>query len=94
MNPQPIQQLVLHAQSADELTEKITSSHGLFVQIADAWQVMGFRTFVAARRAAADDRLGIPAVLLPGRRSRVIRSKDLAGWLFKQYQAGETKLEN
>lgn len=87
MKPNAIQTLVLHARTVDELTEQITDTHDLFVQIVDAWRPMGYRTFIAARRAATNDRLGVPVVLLPGRRSRVIRSKDLAEWLFEQYKS-------
>ena len=86
MNPLAIQHHVLQSRSPSELTERITNEHGLFVPITEAWQVMGFRTYGAARRAAANDRLGVPAVLLPGRRTRVIRSGDLADWLFEQYK--------
>lgn len=89
MKPQAIQHHVLQASSPSELTERITNEHGLFVPIAEAWQAMGFRTYGAARRAAAHDRLGIPAVFLPGRRTRVIRACDLAEWLFDQYKRPE-----
>jgi len=86
MTSHAIQHHVLQARSLRELTERITNEHGLFVPVTEAWQVMGFRTYAAARRAAASDKLGIPAVLLPGRRARVIRSGDLAEWLFEQYK--------
>lgn len=86
MNSHAIHQHVLQSRSLGELTERIASEHGLFVPITEAWQAMGFRTYGAARRAAANDRLGIPTVFLPGRRTRVIRAGDLAGWLFDQYK--------
>lgn len=86
MTSHALQHHVLQARSLGELTERITNEHGLFVPVTEAWQVMGFRTYAAARRAAASDKLGIPAVLLPGRRARVIRSGDLAEWLFEQYK--------
>ena len=70
MNSHAIHQHVLQSRSLGELTERIASEHGLFVPITEAWQAMGFRTYGAARRAAANGRLGIPAVFLPGRRTR------------------------
>ncbi|MBA0228356.1 hypothetical protein D7Y54_00355 [Stenotrophomonas maltophilia] len=80
-----IQLLALRATSEDDLAEQITMDHGLFVPVADAWQALGYPSQGAARRAAASDRLGMECIQIPGRRARVVRSVDLAHWLFRHF---------
>lgn len=80
-----IQLLALRATSEVDLAEQITMDHGLFVPVADAWQALGFPSQGAARRAAANDRLGMECIQIPGRRARVVRSADLAHWLFRHF---------
>lgn len=80
-----IQLLALRATSEDKLAEQITTDHGLFVSVADAWQALGYPSQGAARRAAASDRLGVQCIQIPGRKARVIRSIDLAHWLFHHF---------
>lgn len=80
-----IQLLALRAASEDDLIEQITMDHGLFVPVADAWQALGYPSQEAARRAAANDRLGMECIQIPGRRTRVVRSVDLAHWLLRHF---------
>jgi len=72
-----IQLLALCATSENELAQQITMSHGLFGPVAGAWQALGYPSQGAARRAAANDRLDVERIQIPGRWP-VLR--DLSTW--------------
>ncbi len=82
MNALFLQKAAIQASSEDELFNKVVDEFGLYVRVADLWQLLGFRSLDAARRAAVQGRLGVEAVNLPGRRGHVVRSHALARWLF------------
>jgi hypothetical protein len=87
MNALSLQRAALQASSEEELAGRIVDEFGLYVRVADAWQLLGFRSLDAARRAAVQGRLGVEAMNLPGRRGRVVRSQSLARWLFEASRA-------
>lgn len=87
MSALSLQRAALQASSEDELLVKIVDEFGLYVRIADAWRVLGFRSLDAARRAATQGRLGVEVLSIPGRRAKVIRSQTLARWLFDASRA-------
>lgn len=87
MNALSLQRAALQASSEEELADSIVDEFGLYVRVADARQLLGFRTPDAARRAAVQGRLGVEAVSLPGRRGRAVRSRSLARWLFEASRA-------
>lgn len=82
-----IKTLAIRAATPDELNEQVAEALGLYVRISDVWGLLGYATLGAARRAAAEDRLGVATVTLPGRKGRVIKSRDLAAWLFAATRA-------
>jgi len=82
MSALSLQKAALQASTEDELVHRIVDEFGLYVRVADAWQLLGFRSLDAARRAAVQGRLGVEAVNLPGRRGHVVRSHALARLLF------------
>ena len=77
-----IKVLAIRASTPSELHEHVAEKFGVYVQIADVWTLLGFQTLGAAKRAAMQGRLGVATVTLPGRKNRVIKSCDLAQWLF------------
>lgn len=73
---------LLQSRSIEELAVQITSANGPYIRISDAWQLLGYPTAEAARKAASRDRMPLEVIVLPARRGRFVRSLDLAAWLF------------
>lgn len=82
MVPLSIQTLALRATTPDQLAEQVAEEYGLYVRLSEVWMLLGYNSISAARRAAYDNRLGIATSIIPGRKGRMIRSRDLAQWLF------------
>lgn len=82
MEPISIQTLAVRADTPDDLAELLANRFGLYVRLSDAWSLLGYRSVGAARRAAYDNRLVIQSTTIAGRRGRLIKSRDLAQWLF------------
>lgn len=82
MSGQTLQKQILHAESADEIAEHITLEYGLLIRVADTWNLMGFASPEAARRAALRGSFPIRLLCIPNRRGSFIKSRDLAQWLF------------
>lgn len=82
MSGQTLQKQILHAESAEEIAEHITLEYGLLVRVADTWNLMGFASPEAARRAALRGSFPIRLLCIPNRRGSFIQSRDLAEWLF------------
>jgi hypothetical protein len=80
--------LVLHRQdfranSAEELAAEIAFRHGPLLRLTEVWQVLGYPSAEAARKALARHRTPIPFVSIEGRRGHFTRAVDLAAWLYK-----------
>lgn len=73
----------LRAHSAQELAAQIVDRHGPMLKLADVWQVLGYPSADAARKAAARKRAPVDFVTIEGRRGRFARAADLAAFLFK-----------
>ena len=73
---------LLRSSSLEELAAQITMSSGPFVRISDAWQLLGYPSSDAARKAAARNRMPVKVFALPERRGKYVRSLELAAWLF------------
>lgn len=82
MEPLSIQTLAFRADTPDDLAELLGNRFGLYVRLSDAWPLLGYRSVGAARRAAYENRLVIQSTTIAGRRGHLIKSKDLAQWLF------------
>lgn len=85
-----IQTLALRATTPDQLAEQVAEEYGLYVRLSEVWMLLGYNSIGAARRAAYDNRLGIATSTIPGRKGRMIRSRDLAQWLFTAARGAET----
>jgi len=90
MVPLSIQTLALRATTSDQLAEQVAEEYGLYVRLSEVWMLLGYNSIGAARRAAYDNRLGIATSTIPGRKGRMIRSRDLAQWLFTAARGAET----
>ncbi|WDW04418.1 hypothetical protein PWE35_00720 [Stenotrophomonas maltophilia] len=90
MVPLSIQTLALRATTPDQLAEQVAEEYGLYVRLSEVWMLLGYNSISAARRAAYDNRLGIATSTIPGRKGRMIRSRDLAQWLFTAARSAET----
>lgn len=90
MVPLSIQTLALRATTPDQLAEQVAEEYGLYVRLSEVWMLLGYNSIGAARRAAYDNRLGIGTSTIPGRKGRMIRSRDLAQWLFTAARGAET----
>jgi hypothetical protein len=90
MVPLSIQTLALRATTPDQLAEQVAEEYGLYVRLSEVWMLLGYNSIGAARRAAYDNRLGIATSTIPGRKGRMIRSRDLAQWLFTAASGAET----
>lgn len=78
---------------AGDLAEWLTRSCGPLVPLSAIYDVLGYRSADAARKAAARNRLEIEAVTLPGRRGKFVRCVELAGWIHKHQTAMEEQSE-
>ena len=75
--------LLLHrGVSREELTASIASEMGPFARLSNVWQLLGYRSADAARKAAQAQRLNVRALRVPGQRGYFVRSQDLAHWLY------------
>ena len=90
MVPLSIQTLALRATTPDQLAEQVAEEYGLYVRLSEGWMLLGYNSIGAARRAAYDNRLGVATSTIPGRKGRMIRSRDLAQWLFTAARSAET----
>ena len=90
MVPLSIQTLALRATTPDQLAEQVAEEYGLYVRLSEVWMLLGYNSIGAARRAAYDNRLRIATTTIPGRTGRMIRSRDLAQWLFTAARGAET----
>jgi hypothetical protein len=80
--------LALHRQdfqanSAEELALEIARRHRPLLRLSEVWQVLGYPSAEAARKALTRHRTPIPFLSIEGRRGHFARAVDLAAWLFK-----------
>ena len=80
----------LQSRSAGELLALIVQNGGPYLKLSDVWQVLGYPTLEAARKAASRKQLPIQPVDLPQRRGRFVRAIDLADWLYQSTRKDTT----
>ena len=73
--------LIRNRAGRDELERLLSSQHGVFARLGDVWNLLGFRTPDAARKAAEQGRLSLKSFRLPGHRGHFVLTGDLARWL-------------
>ena len=71
------------AHSSEELAVEIARRYGPILRLSEVWQVLGYPSGEAARKALARQSTPIPFVSIAGRRGHFTRAVDLAAWLYK-----------
>lgn len=66
----------------EELANAILQERGPLLRLADIWQLLGYPSLQAARKAAIRESAPIELIELPGRRGRFARTTEFARWLF------------
>lgn len=77
-----VPQTILVHSTKEEFFRAVLMRCGPYVQVSQIWNLLGFNTPDAARKAARDHRLGLEAITLPGRRGYYVRAQDLAAWVY------------
>lgn len=82
------------ATNAEALAVELALRHGPLLRLSEVWQVLGYPSAEAARKALARDRLPVPIVSVEGRRGHYVRAVDLAAWLHAAMALGFPERKN
>lgn len=82
------------ATTVEELAVELARRNGPILRLSEVWQVLGYPSAEAARKALARDRLPVPIVSVEGRRGHYVRAVDLAAWLHSAMALGYPEGKN